>query len=300
MKGSIILAETRPQFLVLSVVLGLLGAAVAGWLGSFDPAATVLATAGLVALHIAVNVFNDWCDMRSGIDLAAPRTPFSGGSGVLPAGGMSLSGALILAAVALVAGCAAGVVLWVWKGEPVLWLGVFGLAAVVGYNTVFSKVMLGEIVTGLALGSLPVLGLVYVNTMAFPAAALAASVPSGLLVFNLLLLNEFPDAGADRAGGRRHVVTVFGPVVAARVYVLVCGGAFAWVAAGVVAGVFPSWAALALLSLPAAVVACQGALRHGAAPQRLLPAQAANVIVTLAFQSLFAAGFLIEILLRGQ
>jgi len=84
------------------------------------------------------------------------------------------------------------------------------------------------------------------------------------------------------------------------VYVLVCGGAFAWVAAGVVAGVFPSWAALALLSLPAAVVACQGALRHGAAPQRLLPAQAANVIVTLAFQSLFAAGFLIEILLRGQ
>lgn len=286
--------------MVLSLVLGVLGAAVAGWLGSFDPEATILATGGLVALHIAVNVFNDWCDLRSGIDLAAPRTPFSGGSGILPAGGMPASGALVLATVAMAAGCAAGIVLWFWKGEPVLWLGLFGLAAVVGYNTVFSKVMLGEIVTGLALGSLPVLGLVYVNTQAFPPAAIAAAVPSGLLVFNLLLLNEFPDAAADRAGGRRHVVTVFGPGVAAWVYVVACGGAFLWVAGGVVAGVFPSWTALALLSLPAAVTACRGALRHGAAPRNLLPAQAANVIVTLAFQVLFAAGFVIETLLRGR
>jgi 1,4-dihydroxy-2-naphthoate octaprenyltransferase len=41
----------------------------------------VLALIGLVALHAAVNAFNEASDMRSGIDLQTTRTPFSGGSG---------------------------------------------------------------------------------------------------------------------------------------------------------------------------------------------------------------------------
>ncbi|GAI31321.1 unnamed protein product, partial [marine sediment metagenome] len=41
---------------------------------------------GLLLAHISVNVLNDYFDYRSGIDLEAKRTPFSGGSGILPAG----------------------------------------------------------------------------------------------------------------------------------------------------------------------------------------------------------------------
>lgn len=286
-------AETRPQFLVLSLVLGFLGAAIASWSGGFGWGITLLATAGLVALHIAVNVFNDYFDFRSGIDLAAPRTPFSGGSGILPSGAMPARGALVLASIALVAGVTAGLLLWRLTGPPVLWLGLFGVAAVIGYNTVFSRILLGEIVTGLALGALPVLGLVYVNTLRFPAEAIFASVPSAFLVLNLLLLNEFPDAEADRLGGRRHIVIVFGSRAAAWIYVALGLGAHMWVLAGIMGAILPVWTALALLSLPATAIACRDVLRYHSEPPKLLSAQAANVLVTLAFQFLLGVGFLL-------
>ncbi len=39
---------------------------------------------------------------------------------------------------------------------------------------------------------------------------LLASVPSGIMVHNLLFINEFPDVEADRIGGRRTTPVIFG------------------------------------------------------------------------------------------
>ena len=49
-------------------------------------------------------------------------------------------------------------------------------------------------------------------------AALAASLPAFFMTFNFLLLNEFPDEAADREGGRRHLIILFGRTAAARTY----------------------------------------------------------------------------------
>jgi 1,4-dihydroxy-2-naphthoate octaprenyltransferase len=43
-------------------------------------------------------------------------------------------------------------------------------------------------------------------------------VPAFFMTFNLLLLNEFPDEAADRAGGRRHLVILLGRKGAAALY----------------------------------------------------------------------------------
>jgi 1,4-dihydroxy-2-naphthoate octaprenyltransferase len=40
------------------------------------------------------------------------------------------------------------------------------------------------------------------------------------MTFNLLLLNEFPDEEADRRGGRRNLILLFGRRAAALLYVL--------------------------------------------------------------------------------
>ena len=45
--------------------------------------AHLVLTAALAA-HISVNTFNEYFDLRSGLDLNTQRTPFSGGSGALP------------------------------------------------------------------------------------------------------------------------------------------------------------------------------------------------------------------------
>ena len=93
--------ETRPQFLTLSVVLAFLGTAIAWYDGYFNLWHALLAGIGLVLTHASVNILNDYFDFRSGIDLATKRTPFSGGSGILPAGLLTPRQVLWLGMVAL-------------------------------------------------------------------------------------------------------------------------------------------------------------------------------------------------------
>src|SRR5512142_2258220 len=81
-----VLGVARAPFLLLSVTLVACGAAAGMYGGAFSWPHTVLALVGLVCLHASVNALNEASDMRTGIDLHTVRTPFSGGSGTLPAG----------------------------------------------------------------------------------------------------------------------------------------------------------------------------------------------------------------------
>ena len=85
----------RAPFHLLPPTLVASGAAAAAWDGAFSWLHTAVALVGLIALHMAVNILNEWSDMRTGIDLETERTPFSGGSGTLPAGGMGGRTALV-------------------------------------------------------------------------------------------------------------------------------------------------------------------------------------------------------------
>ncbi len=86
-------ALARAPFLLLPVTLVLCGAGAAAYEGAVYWVPTLLCLVGLVAVHVAVNALNEWSDMRRGIDLNTVRTPFSGGSGTLPAGKASVGAA---------------------------------------------------------------------------------------------------------------------------------------------------------------------------------------------------------------
>jgi 1,4-dihydroxy-2-naphthoate octaprenyltransferase len=88
--------ETRPQFLILSPILVILGMGMALYNGEFNALYFILAIIGLVLLHTSVNTLNDYSDFKTGIDLKVKRTPFSGGSGILPTKALSASAVLKL------------------------------------------------------------------------------------------------------------------------------------------------------------------------------------------------------------
>ena len=119
---------------------------------------TLLALIGLVALHMAVNILNEWSDMRTGIDLETERTPFSGGSGTLPAGGMGSRTALVFGLVCSGVGLAIG--LWfLWKvGWVLLPIMLAGAVSVLAYTDVLARIGVGEIAAGFGLGAGPVIG----------------------------------------------------------------------------------------------------------------------------------------------
>jgi 1,4-dihydroxy-2-naphthoate octaprenyltransferase len=218
-KASAFFGVSRGPFLILPITLVVCGAGASAYHGSFSWFHTFLAVVGLVALHMAVNIFNEVSDFKTGIDLETEATPFSGGSGTLPSGSITPRQATIFAVVCSIIGGTVGVLFLLEIGWPMVPLVIAGAFLALTYTNLMARIGLGEIAAGLGLGALPVLGTALVQTGRIGSAAVVASIPAFLMTFNLLLLNEFPDEAADRHGGRRNLVLVFGRTWAARIYV---------------------------------------------------------------------------------
>jgi 1,4-dihydroxy-2-naphthoate octaprenyltransferase len=284
--------ETRPQFLLLSVVLAFLGAAVAWYDGAFHLGHALLAFVGLLLAHISVNVLNDYFDYRSGIDLNTKRTPFSGGSGILPAAMLSPKQVLWLGLGALILAIPIGIYFVVIKGWLLLPLLVVAAACILLYTPFILRVKWPEWSPGLGMGTLPVLGAYFVQTGEYTWPAVIAAIPSGILVHNLLLLNEFPDTEADRQAGRRTLPITMGKEKAGIVYSVLTVIVYLWIVVAAVLTIMPWWSLIALATLPFAVRAIKGARR----PQemdRLVPAMADNVRVILITQLLLGIGYIL-------
>jgi 1,4-dihydroxy-2-naphthoate octaprenyltransferase len=237
----------RIPFLLLPVVLVANGAAAAAYEGFVSLQRTTIALIGLLALHVAVNSLNEWSDARSEIDYQTARTPFSGGSGTIPGGRLPAAVALFFGLATSALGAAIGIWFLARVGWTFLpWLMV-GATFVLGYTNFLARVGLGEVAAGLGLGGLPVTGAALVQDGTVGAAAVAAAVPATLMTFNLLLLNEFPDEDADRAGGRRNLVILLGRKPAALVYSVAGVLTPVAVIGAVLAGTLPTLALLAAL-----------------------------------------------------
>ena len=274
----------------------MIGSSAAFYYGYYNIPHMFLALLGLIAFHISVNVLNDYHDFKTGIDLNTKRTPFSGGSGLLPSGKISPEAVYYMGLITLGIGSLIGIYFLFkmgWQLLPILIIGVF---AIYFYNPLISKLMIGEIFAGLGLGLLPVLGVFWVITGKITPLTFFAGMPPFFLTFNLLFLNEFPDSDADMIGGRRHLVIWLGKKKAGILYSVITIIMYIWIILGIVLGILPVWTLLALLTIPIAVRAIKGALKDYNDFEKFIPAQGSNVIVVLATQVLFALGFLIAAL----
>jgi len=285
-------AETRPQFLILSIVLIFLGTSIAWYDGFFNFWHALLAFIGLLLLHISVNVLNDYFDYQSGIDLEVKRTPFSGGSGILPAQSLAPKAVFRFGLICFFLSVPIGVYFVISKGWLLLPLFIIGAVCVLIYTPHLTKLGWPEWAPGLGLGALPVIGAYYIQTSHYTLPAVIASFPSFILVHNLLFLNEFPDVEADRKGGRRTLPIVLGKTKASKVYSALTILVYLWIIGSVIAGFMPIFALIALLTLPFAVKAIIGALNYGD-EDKLIPALGNNVLVILLTQLLLGIGYVL-------
>ncbi len=286
------LGVARAPFLLLPPTLIAAGAAASAYEGAFDPVRTAVALVGLVALHMAVNIFNEWSDMRSGIDLETERTPFSGGSGTLPAGRMSLTTAFAFAVVCAAVGFAVGVWFLSLVGTVLVPILVIGALLVLGYTDFLARIGVGEMAAGLGLGGLPVLGAALVQDGTVGPAVWAAALPATFMTFNLLLLNEFPDQEADRRGGRRNLVLLLGRAGASWVYALAGLAVPSSIILTVMMGVLPPHALAAVVPSLLLVQPLRWAFRDPDDPVPV-PALGANVIWNLSTNAILAASLFV-------
>lgn len=291
--------ETRPQFLSLSVVLTILGTTIAWYYGSFNLGYALIAGFGLLLTHGSVNAINDYFDYKSGIDLNVKRTPFSGGSGLVPDGKLPLRHALWVGIVTSLLALVIGVFFVIVRGWQLIPLLIVAALCMVLYTPVILRTLWPEWSPGLGLGILPILGFYFVQTGRYDWVVLAASMPSGILVHNLLLLNEFPDVDADRMGGRKTTPVAFGMEAAGKFFRIATISVYIWIVGCVLATlitgsvVMPVYCLVALLTLPLALKAMKGSKAYEDR-SKLVAALGSNVMFILATHVLLAVGYILD------
>lgn len=292
----------RVPFLVLTPSCMALAVASCWWLarvrgGALSWLDAALAVLGALAAHISVNALNEYLDFRSGLDAQTQRTPFSGGSGVLPARPELAGVALFMGVFTLLWAAATGLY-FLWHhaaAMPALMpVGLAGLLLVVAYTPWITRhPWLCLLAPGTGFGLLMSLGTSAVLLGELRSeVALLALIPFGL-VNNLLLLNQYPDVEPDRRVGRRTLPMLLGrartwPVLAAQyglAYASLCG-AVLW------AGV-PPGAWLGALTLPMATKVVHDAARHADDLPSLMPAMGLNVLINLLTPALVALGIVL-------
>jgi 1,4-dihydroxy-2-naphthoate octaprenyltransferase len=290
-----ILGPMRLPFLILTPACVLLGLGTAVWTSDgVNYIHFVLALIGGIAAHIAVNSFNEYWDFKSGLDLRTQRTPFSGGSGTLPAKPELARQALTTAIFAVVIICAIGLYFLSVRGLSLMPLGVAGIVVVVVYTRYLTtNPVLCLVAPGLGFGTFMVMGTDFVLTGEYTKTAFVASCIPFFLVNNLLLLNQFPDVDADRSVGRKHFPIVIGRKASAVIYGAFNALAYLSIVLGVKLGLLPKACLLALATLVLAVPASLGAVRHCENVERLIPFMVMNVLVNIVTPVLAAVGLFV-------
>jgi 1,4-dihydroxy-2-naphthoate polyprenyltransferase len=290
-----IIGVMRPRFLLLAVSCVFLGLTASVWAGyRINLWHALLCFVGGVLAHGSVNAFNEYEDIKSGLDFITTRTPFSGGSGTLVPVPSKLPIALWTGIVTATICVAIGVYFFIVCGWPILAIGALGLLIIVIYTPWLNKVpLLCLIAPGLGFGTLMVNGAYFGLTGTFSWTALLVSFVPFFLVSNLLLLNQFPDVEADTTVGRKHLPIAIGRKASAQVFAAFVAANYVTIILGVVTGLAPVWTLLGLVSIVFALPAVKGALAHPDNLAKLGPSMGQNVLLNLITPVLMGIGFLI-------
>ncbi|HEU4431159.1 MAG TPA: 1,4-dihydroxy-2-naphthoate polyprenyltransferase [Myxococcota bacterium] len=263
----------RPRTLPLAAAPVVVGTAVANGIGAARAWPALAALGCALSLQIAANFANDAFDAERGADgadrLGPPRAAALGW--LTPAALKRATFAALAVAGVLGAGLA------LVAGWPVLALGALCALAALAYTGgpwPFGYHGLGEVAVFAFFGVVAVAGTVWVQTLALPAEAFAASLSVGALATAVLAVNNLRDRASDARAGKRTLAVRIGDAATRRLYAALLGAALLAPLASAIAFARPLLLA-SLLAAPSALrlarrVLAAGAGAEGAALNALL------------------------------
>jgi len=221
---------------------------------AFDALGLGLTIVGCIAIHAASNLVNDFFDHRSGLD--GPEN--FGSVNPLVRKTMDPVHVSLEAAGAFVVAAICGAVLTLRAGEakwPLVALIIFGALSAYFYTAppfALKNRGIGDLQVMLSFALLMIFGAFYVQAHALVWLPLVDALPIGLLVVDILHINNLRDLPADRAAGITTLAITLGDARAKRLHHLYVAGAFGLTALLASTGLLPIWTLLVGLSIPAA------------------------------------------------
>jgi 1,4-dihydroxy-2-naphthoate octaprenyltransferase len=199
----------RPATLPAAVSPVLVGTAVAIHARHFAAGPFVAALVAAVLIQIGTNLANDLFDFHKGADTAARLGP----TRVTQSGLISPREVGRALFVTFGAAVVVGLYLVAVGGVPILLVGLASIASGVLYTGgpfPLGYHGLGDLFAFVFFGVVAVAGTYYVQALAISRVALAASIPVGLLVTAILVVNNVRDVDTDRLAGKRTLAVRLG------------------------------------------------------------------------------------------
>jgi len=200
----------RVRFLLASVIAVSVGLAITWWhTGSITIFDAILTMCGVLALHVSVDLLNDYWDFKRGIDTATNRTKMSGGSGVLPEGLLKPTQVYAAGIVFLIIGTVIGIYFVATDGIIIGIILAFAVISIYFYSTKIIDWGLAEVFVAIK-GSMIVMGTYFVQTSQITEQSVLGGIVIGVLSSLVLFITSFPDHDADKAKGRKTLVISLG------------------------------------------------------------------------------------------
>ena len=242
----------RPRTLPAAASGVTMGSALAWHDGSFQLLPAFAALMVALLLQIASNVANDVFDFERGAD-----TPDRLGPLRVTQAGM-LTPAQVKIGLGIIIGLAVvfGLYLATLRGWTVILLGAAAILSAVAYTGgpyPLGYHGLGDVFVFIFFGVAAVAGTYFVQAGSVSAAAWWMSVPIGLIVTAILVVNNLRDIDSDRKAGKHTLAVRFGERGTKIEYILCMGFAYLLVPPLVLMKIIPVGGLLAWISLPIAI-----------------------------------------------
>ncbi|MDQ6600038.1 1,4-dihydroxy-2-naphthoate polyprenyltransferase [Bacillus salipaludis] len=282
---------TRPHTLTASFVPVLLGTALSLKYEKIHVGLFIAMLIASLLIQAATNMFNEYFDFKRGLD----NEESVGIGGTIVRDGIKPKTVLNLAfgfyGIALLLGvyiCA----------NSSWWLALVGLICMaIGYFYTggpfpIAYTPFGEIFSGFFMGMLIILISFFIQTGTVTSTSILVSVPSMVLVGEIMLSNNIRDLDGDKKNGRKTVAILLGKKRAIYLLAGMFTFSYLWVIALIVAGVTPAWVAIVIISAPKAIKATKGFIEN-TLPIQMAPAMKATAQTNTIFGFLLAVGIFI-------
>lgn len=279
----------RPRTLPAAAAPVLVGIGLAVRELQFDAINAAAAFFIAILLQIGANLANDLFDHERGTD-----TPDRLGPARATAQGW-LTPREMRSGIGVVFGLAAllGLMLYLDKGWPVLAIGLAAILAALAYTGgpfPYGYYALGDVFVFVFFGLAAVAGTYFVQAGGVSLTVWLASIPMGLLIVNILVVNNVRDISTDRVAEKRTLAVLLGRRAMEIEYLLCLIGAYLIPLLMAFSGLLSYWILIVWITLP-----------QGWSLYRLLRKAEGSVLnlvlaytaqLSLVYAALFAAGSL--------
>ncbi len=221
----------------------------------FFPLYFLLVLIAVIINHIGLNMTDDYFDYKHSVDTLKPgeKNPYTGGSGILTSGGLKTRSMFKAFTLCYLLTATIGLFLTFARGLPILFFGLAGIFCAIFYTAPPIRLGhrgLGELVMLMSFGPIIGLGAFFVQAQVLTLEAFMATLPMGIMLFSMIVLNEIPDIEEDTAAGKLTLVARYGKNVGATLYVASWLCTYGIVVVSVVLRILPIFTLLAFTSLP--------------------------------------------------